>query len=100
MNPQGTYDHTDADIFLALMSGPWREEGTMEEGKGLTRAQIRYWSMCAALIAVGGAGTIWGNQLPWLGSVVKELSPAIFIAGVLGSFVEPFFRNEFARDAF
>jgi hypothetical protein len=100
MNPQDTYDRTDAGIFLALMSTPWAEERTMEKGQGLTWAQLRYWSMCAALIVVGGAGTIWGDRLPWLGSVVKELSPAIFIAGVLGSFVEPFFRKEFARDAF
>jgi hypothetical protein len=97
---QPACDWADAGIFLALLSTARAEEGIMGEDKGLTVAQIRYWSICALLIIVGGAGTIWGNELPWVGSAVKELSPAIFIAGVLGTFVEPFFRKEFARDAF
>src|SRR6266508_5116135 len=100
MTPQPTYDRTDAAIFLTLMRGA--EEEAMKEGEGLTWAQIRYWAICAILISVGAAMGIWGHEFPWawLQAIAKEVGSGLLIAGILASFVEPFFRKEFARDAF
>ena len=74
----------------------------MKEGEGLTWPQIRYWVTCGALIVVGAGLAIWGPDLPWawVQAIAKELGSGLLIAGILGGFVEPFFRNEFARDAF
>ena len=74
--------------------------GVMNENKGLTWPQIRYWLFCGFLIIFGVAATIWGGPWETIKPFTKELGPAFFIAGVLASFVEPFFRKEFARDAF
>ncbi|MFZ0424633.1 MAG: hypothetical protein WAL80_17295 [Xanthobacteraceae bacterium] len=69
----------------------------MNANQGLTWPQIRYWLICGALLIGGGAATIWGDKT-W--PFVKELGPGIFTAGILAALVEPFFRHEFARDAF
>ena len=71
-----------------------------DKDKGLTWPQIRYWGTCFALVVVGVAATTWGG--PWETSrpFVKELGPGVFTAGILAALVEPFFRKEFARDAF
>jgi hypothetical protein len=52
------------------------------------------------LIVGGALATIWGG--PWEASrpFVQELGPGFFTAGILASLVEPFFRKEFARNAF
>jgi hypothetical protein len=66
-----------------------------------TWAEVRYWLVSWALFFGGGAATIWGDLIPWgVGLPVKELAPGVFTAGILALLVEPFFRNEFARDAF
>jgi len=82
------------------MNSPEAREGTMQKFKGLTFPQIRYWVACLGLIIVGVTATIWGG--PWEATrpIFKELGPGIFTAGILASLVEPFFRKEFARDAF
>jgi hypothetical protein len=102
VNPQDTYERADAGIFLALMGGS--EEGAMQqrEKPGLTWPQIRYWLTCAGLIVLGGAMAIGGHAIPWewAQTTVKEVGSGLLIAGILGSFVEPFFRKEFARDSF
>ena len=74
----------------------------MKEGQGLTWAQIRYWSMCGTLIVIGLCLAVLSHELPWPAAqaIVKEIGSGALIAGILASFVEPFFRNEFARDAF
>ena len=71
-----------------------------EDRRGLTWPQIRYWLICSALIVVGILATIWGGPFDRISPIIKELGPGIFTAGILASLVEPFFRNEFARDAF
>lgn len=68
--------------------------------RGLTWPQIRYWLICVGLVVVGIAATTWGGPWEVARSLAKELGPGIFTAGILASLVEPFFRNEFARDAF
>jgi hypothetical protein len=52
------------------------------------------------LVIAGVAATVWGDNLPYVGAITKELGPGVFTAGILASLVEPFFRKEFARDAF
>ena len=74
----------------------------MKEGEGLTWSQFIYWLTCVALILGGLAMASCSHLLPWgwLQAVVKDLGTGLLIAGILASFVEPFFRKEFARDAF
>jgi hypothetical protein len=67
---------------------------------GLTWPQVRYWLFAVALIAVGVVATLWGGPWEIIRPLVKELGPGVFTAGILAALVEPFFRNEFARDAF
>ena len=52
------------------------------------------------IILFGLFATIRGDLLPYVGGPTKELGPGIFTAGILALLVEPFFRKEFARDAF
>jgi MFS family permease len=72
------------------------------EDQRFTGPQIRYWLISLGLIFGGAAAEIWGDELPWqwLRLIAKELGPGIFTAGIIASLVEPFFRKEFARDAF
>src|SRR6516165_4671704 len=72
----------------------------MKDKHGPTWAQIRYWLICFGLVAIGIGATIWGGPWETYRSIIKELGPGIFTAGILASLVEPFFRREFARDAF
>jgi hypothetical protein len=79
------------------------EEGTMpdaQERDGLTQSQIIYWAISLGLLFGGGAGTLVGEHVPFVGWIIKELGPGIFTAGILASLAEPHFRREFARDAF
>jgi hypothetical protein len=69
----------------------------MDQAKGLTWSQIRYWALSISLTIAGLVATIWGDTVH---SAVKELGPGLFTAGILACLVEPFFRKEFARDAF
>jgi hypothetical protein len=52
------------------------------------------------LIILGLAATVWGGPWELARPIVKELRPGVFTAGILAYLVEPFFRREFARDAF
>jgi hypothetical protein len=75
-----------------------------EEGGGRTWTwpQIRYW-VVAIVLAIIGLGLLIGAQfIPWEGArfVVSEIGIASLIASLLAGVVEPFFRGEFARDAF
>ena len=101
MTSQPAYDRTDAAILFAL-GAPESLEGTMKEGEGLTWSQIIYWLICAALILGGLAMAYFSQFVPWAWAevVIKDLGTSFVIAGILGSFVERFFRKEFARDAF
>jgi hypothetical protein len=67
---------------------------------GLTFPQIKYWGTALALIVVGVTATVWGGPYEVTKPLFKELGPGVFTAGILAGLVEPFFRNEFARDAF
>src|SRR5215469_15060470 len=71
-----------------------------DEGRGFTWPQIRYWLVGWGLFFFGLFATIRGDLLPYVGGPIKELGPGIFTAGILALLVEPFFRKEFARDAF
>jgi hypothetical protein len=50
----------------------------------------------------GAAGTILSDSIPWEWTrpIAKELGPGVFTAGILAWLVDPYFRKEFARDAF
>jgi hypothetical protein len=56
--------------------------------------------LAVGLIVIGIGATVWG--VPWepIRDITRDLGPGIFTAGILASLVEPFFRHEFARDAF
>jgi hypothetical protein len=60
----------------------------------------QYFAICAALIFGGALGTIWGGPWDVTRALIQELGRGIFTAGILAALVEPFFRKEFARDAF
>jgi hypothetical protein len=62
--------------------------------------QISYWLICIALIVVGIVATAWGGPWDLIRPTVKEIGSGILTAGILASFVETYFRREFARDAF
>jgi hypothetical protein len=68
----------------------------------LTWPQIRYWSVAIVLGVVGFVASIGAQFIPWewLRVLLSEVAVASFIAGILAGLVEPFFRAEFARDAF
>ena len=105
MNPSIGSNRTDASIFLHLMDLSDVGGEAMDkkaEVRKFTSAELRYWGMGWALLLVGASGAIWGDLIPWnwLKIIAKELGPGIFTAGILALLVEPFFRNEFARDAF
>jgi hypothetical protein len=74
----------------------------MDSQEGLTWPQIRYWAFAITLGVVGFVMLIGAQFSPWEGlkSVVSEMAVAVMIAGILAGLVEPFFRHEFARDAF
>jgi hypothetical protein len=74
----------------------------MEDGKGLTWPQIRYWATAGTLVVVGFSALVGAQLISSDGTrfVVGEVGVALLIAGILAGLVEPFFRQEFARDAF
>jgi hypothetical protein len=72
----------------------------MLSGDGLRKPQCWYWVVCFVLIVGGAAATIWGGPFEVTRPIVKELGPGIFTAGILAAFVDRFFRQELARDAF
>jgi hypothetical protein len=85
------------------MESDARREETMarDDGKS-TWARVKYYVICGGLIVGGLVSAIGGPGLLWepIGAVLRELGLASIVAGILGLFVEPFFKNEFARDAF
>jgi hypothetical protein len=88
---------------VGRFGGGAEEEGMKPvEERRFTGPQIRYWLISLGLVVGGAAAAIWGDELPWqwLRLIAKELGPGIFTAGIIASLVEPFFRREFARDAF
>jgi hypothetical protein len=90
---------TDANIFLALIDGA-RE--TDMNTNGLTWPQIQYWAIACSL-GIAGIVFIVGAQfiaLPSLTTIGGEIGVALLTSGILAGLVEPFFRQEFARDAF
>jgi hypothetical protein len=74
----------------------------MKQGEGLTWPQVRYKRIAGLLAAVGVACIVGGLFIPSEGLrfVAAEVGIASLIAGILAGVVEPFFREEFARDAF
>jgi hypothetical protein len=93
-----------ADILLCLGDSPTPAEDrvAMKTDTKFTLPQIRYWLVSILLVVGGASAAIWGDHIPWdwLHPIAKELGPGIFTAGILACLVEPFFRAEFARDAF
>jgi len=101
MTPQPVCDRTDAGILLALVGAEAREE-SMKQDEGLTWPQIRYRRVAGLLAAIGVACIVGAPFIPLEGLrfVTAEIGVAFLIAGILAGVVEPFFREEFARDAF
>jgi hypothetical protein len=100
---QDVYGRADASILLGLTAAPRaREDIRMKERDGLTWPQIRYWLMALLLCTVGLAALIGAQfiHIEGVRVVVGEIGVASLIAGILAGLVEPFFRQEFARDAF
>jgi hypothetical protein len=106
MIPWIAQSRDDTSIFRYLVRVADNvEEQPLKAAKALrsfTRPQIRYGLLVASLVIGGATGTIFGDYLPWgwLRTITRELGPGVFTAGILAWLVEPFFRNEFARDAF
>ena len=68
-------------------------------------SRCRYRSYCLGFIVVGLVLSYLGHEYSkqlwsWFAFFVSELGAAISIAGVLGIFVEPFFKTDFGRDVF
>jgi hypothetical protein len=80
------------------------EEGAMkpdvQQDDAISWSRVRYWLISGGVLIGGFLGTLWGDYIPVVGWMVKELGPGIFTAGILAAIVEPHFRREFARDAF
>jgi hypothetical protein len=74
----------------------------MEKGEGLTWPQILYWVVAGLLFIIGLAAVIGSQWVcwDWLQLAIRETGVASMVAGLLAGLVEPFFRKEFARDAF
>jgi len=74
----------------------------MPRGEGLTWPQVKYWGTTALLGLLGLALVVAAQFIgrEEIRSVVSEFGVAILIAGILAGVVEPYFRKEFARDAF
>src|ERR1700683_2867711 len=68
----------------------------MKDDKSLTSPQIPYWLVCLGLVVIGIGATVWGGTWETIHDVARELGPGIFTAGLLGSLIGLFFRNEFA----
>src|SRR5215467_2792849 len=106
MNSKGaTCNRLDGDIFAHFLtgdSGAKNLELRTKEERQFTWPQIRYWIVGIILVIGGASGAIWGDDLSftWAQRIAKELGPGVFTAGILALLVEPFFRKEFARDAF
>lgn len=75
---------------------------TDTDDSSFTRPQVFYWLASGLLMVIGVLAVILADSMPfpWLHTIFKELGPATFTAGILAALVEPFFRKEFARDAF
>jgi hypothetical protein len=74
-----------------------------ENSERSTWPQIRYRITASALFVVGLAVAVVAYLfIPWEFPrfIITEIAVAAFIAGILAGLVEPFFRAEFARDAF
>ena len=65
-----------------------------------------FWSrlriVLVVMAAVGIAGSIWNESLPWPWSqhLVRDFSVALFVAGLLAASVDAIFKTELARDVF
>jgi hypothetical protein len=97
----------EASFFLYLMRGA--EESDVpamklpKEIRTFTFPQIRYWAIAWSL-GLGGLSALVAAQflIAWepIRFIVSEIGVASLIAGLLAGIVEPYFRGEFARDAF
>ena len=94
----------------ALMSGDqhWLSRRVLRVVQRWLSHPVRRRMVCFVLILFGGTVKIvshephgpWPWPLPWLALFADEFGVAIFIAGLLGLCVEPFFKGEFGRDVF
>ena len=68
----------------------------------VSKAQIKIWLVLGCITAVGAAGSLWHQDIPWswLAHLAEALCPPLFIAGVLGLTVDTFLKRELARDVF
>jgi hypothetical protein len=65
-------------------------------------SQIGYWAVSALLMFTGLVAVIASQWIVREGPrlVIGEIGAAVLTAGILAALVEPFFRREFAKDAF
>lgn len=58
--------------------------------------------VATAMAIAGIAGSIWHECLPWqwASHLLRDLSVALFVAGILAATVDAFFKTEFAKDVF
>jgi hypothetical protein len=68
----------------------------------VSKAQIKIWLVLGCITAVGAAGSLWHQDIPWswLAHLAGALSPPLFTAGILGLTVDIFLKRELARDVF
>jgi hypothetical protein len=68
----------------------------------IPKAQIKIWLILGSMTAIGAAGSLWHEDIPWswAAHLARELCPPLFIAGILGLTVDTFLKREFARDVF
>jgi hypothetical protein len=74
----------------------------MAENSDADRAKLKLRLVAAAMVVVGVAGSIWHEAIPWIwaGHLARDVSVALFVAGILAASVDTFFKSEFAKDVF
>ena len=97
--------YCDLKIFSKMLD--WNtKDHILEKGnkmnRCISRAQVKIWLVLGSLIAIGVCGILWHGLIPlaWVDVLVKELSSALIVAGVLGVTVDTFLKKELARDVF
>jgi hypothetical protein len=69
---------------------------------GWVNTRGHLWLVLSVMIVLGVTGSVSAHSLPseWSQHLIRDLSVALFVAGLLAGTVDTFFKGEFARDAF